>query len=241
MTELRRWADEGATPSELAALDEARSIRPSSDARKRMLAGVGVGVALGVTTASSAAAGTTVLGSVLGKALLATAVVVALSGAAWQYRQRSKVSQQASAHAQARRVAPAVAPPAPQQEPARVATAEPAVAPAALPPEPLAHAPAAAALAPSASLSDEVAALDRARRALDSRKPQEALKELEAYRKRFPRGALGAEQSVLTVEALLAHGDGTRAIALADRFAAAQPKSAYARRVQDLVKAVRTK
>lgn len=236
MTDLRRWADEGATPSELRALAEARSTRPSSDARKRMLAGVGVGAALGVTTTSTAAA-TTVLGGALGKALLATAVVGVLSGAAWQYSHRSSTAALASAPSQPIAVAPPAPPSAvaPQVEPA-------APAPATVtPPELPAHPPAAAAPSPSASLSDEVAALDRARRALDAKAPGQALKELEAYRKRFPRGALGAEQTVLTVEALLLSGQNARAIALADRFAAAQPKSSYARRVQDLVKAVRTK
>jgi hypothetical protein len=236
MTELRRWADEGATPNELRALDEARSFRPSSDARRRMLAGVGLGAALGVTTASTAAASTTVLGGVLGKVLLATAVVAALGGAAWQYSRSNTTPPGA-----ARTKATPVARPAPQPVIAAPAGPEPAASPAVSPPESPARAPAAAAPAPSASLSDEVAALDRARRALDAKKPQAALKELAAYRKRFPRGTLGAEQTVLSVEALLAGGDNARAIVLADRFAAAQPQSAYARRVQDLVKAVRTK
>jgi hypothetical protein len=237
MTELRRWIDEGATPSELRALDEARSLRPSSDVRRRMLAGVGVGAALGVTTASTAAASTTIFGGMLGKALLATVVAAALSGAAWQYRQRSN----ATSHTAARAQATPVAPPAPEPQIPAPVVAEPVASPAVSPPPSPARPPAAAAPTPSASLSDEVAALDRARRALDSKRPQEALKELEAYRKRFPRGTLAAEQTVLSVEALLARGDNARAIALADRFAAAQPNSAYARRVQDLVKAVRTK
>ncbi len=237
MTDLRRWADEGATPDELDALAEARSSRPTSDARRRMLAGVGVGAALGITTASTAAAGTGVLGGVLGKALLATAVVGALSGAAWQYRQRSHATPPVAAPAAPRNGTP-LALPTPEPAPVAPTPAEPAAV--TLPEAPV-HAPAAAAPAPSASLSDEVTALDRARRALDSKAPQQALKELEAYRKRFPRGSLGAEQTALTVEALLLSGQNTRAVALADRFAAANPKSSYARRVQDLVKAVRTK
>jgi hypothetical protein len=239
MSDLRPWAEEGATESELRALAEARGMRPTSDARKRMLAGLGVGAALGVTTTSTAAAGTSLLGGIFGKALLATVVASALGGAAWQHSKRQDTST----------TTPSTAKPAASNlqgvSPAAAAPVQPQALPSSLPGEVmLPEAPARAAPAapsPSASLSAEVAALERARRALDSKAPREALKELEAYRKRFPRGSLGAEQTVLTIEALLMQGNSGRAIALADRFAAAQPHSPYARRAQDLVKAVRTK
>jgi hypothetical protein len=239
MSDLRPWAEEGATENELRALSEARGTRPTSDARKRMLAGVGVGAALGVTTTTSAAAaGTSMLGGIIGKALLATAVASALSGAVWQLSKRQDTSTLPS------NAKPAVSK-LQELPPAGAARAEPQASSSLLPSEVLPSGaparPASVAPSPSASLSAEVAALERARRALDSKAPRDALKELEAYRKRFPRGALGAEQTVLTVEALLMQGYSARAIALADRFAAAQPQSPYARRAQDLVKAVRTK
>jgi hypothetical protein len=239
MSELRPWAEEGATESELKALAEARGMRPGSDARKRMLAGVGVGAALGVTTTSSAAAGTTVLGGIVGKALLATAVASAISGAAWQLSKRPDTSpttpSEARPAASGRKELPPAAA-APTEPPALPSLPPGDVVPPEAPARPTRVGP-----SPSASLSAEVAALERARRALDAKAPREALKELEAYRKRFPRGSLGAEQTVLTIEALLMQGNHAGAISLADRFVAAQPQSPYARRAQDLVKAVRTK
>jgi hypothetical protein len=239
MSDLLPWADEGATESELRALAEARRVRPTSDARKRMLTGLGVGAALGVTTTSTAAAGTSLLGGILGKALLATAVASALSGAAWQLSKRQDSSAPTSSRAKpaASNVQGAL--------PAAAAPVEPQAVPSPLPsdvalPEAPTR-PAPSAPSGSANLSAEVAALERARRALDSKTPGAALKELEAYRKRFPRGALGSEHTVLTIEALLMQGNSERAVALADRFAAAQPQSPYARRAQALVKVARPK
>jgi hypothetical protein len=240
MSDLRPWVEEGATESELSALSEARGARPTRDARKRMLAGVGVGAALGVTTTTSAAAASTsMFGGILGKALLATAVASALGGAVWQLSKRQHTSTTLPSNAKPAATKLLELPPT------GAASVEPLASPSLLPSEvvsPGAPArPASVAPSPSASLSAEVAALERARRALDSKAPREALKELEAYRQRFPRGSLRAEQTVLTVEALLMQGNSARAIVLADRFAAAQPQSPYARRAQDLVKAVRTK
>jgi TolA-binding protein len=95
--------------------------------------------------------------------------------------------------------------------------------------------------AASAHLSEEVETLQRARKALASGSPDAALRELRAYSQRFPHGALASEETVLRVQALLARGENQKAVALADRFAAAHAESPLASRVQELVRAARGK
>ena len=84
------------------------------------------------------------------------------------------------------------------------------------------------------TLSEELAALDRARSALASSRPTEALSLLEDHDARFPRGALAAETTVLRVEALLGAGDAASARSLADRFVATNPESPYVPRLRSL-------
>jgi hypothetical protein len=257
MTDLRRWSEEGATSGELDMLRAARDRRPGADTRARNLAkvGVGAGAALAATSGGSAAAGG-LGGGAVAKIVAGAVFVVAAAGATWKLAgpaQDAGSSQGApvAGSASAAVFAATAAAPAASSSPGAEASADPppneepeaplpSAAPAAPGRAPRARSSAAAA-SPSGKLAAEVLALERASRALDARSPAEALRELEKYKKQFPKGSLASEQIVLRVQALLAQGDHTRAAAEADRFAAAHPDSPYARRVQDMVRAARRK
>jgi hypothetical protein len=86
------------------------------------------------------------------------------------------------------------------------------------------------------SLAEEVAALDRARARLAADDPAAALRALDAYRARFVRGKLAAEEIVLRVQALLAHGDRAGAAAVERAFSRAHPESPYVARLRALVR-----
>lgn len=85
------------------------------------------------------------------------------------------------------------------------------------------------------SLSEEVAALDAARRELAAGRARSALGAIDAYRARFPAGALRAEATVLRVEALLGSGDRAGAEREASVIVRAAPESRHAARVLDLL------
>jgi hypothetical protein len=95
--------------------------------------------------------------------------------------------------------------------------------------------PHAAATAVSASLSDEVSALDTARRELAAGRARSALDAIDAYRARFPQGALRTEATVLRVEALLGSGNRAAAEREANAIVRAAPGTRHAARVLDLL------
>jgi hypothetical protein len=86
-------------------------------------------------------------------------------------------------------------------------------------------------------LEREVELLDGARQALARGDASRASEEVSRYEAEFPRGMLGPEAIVLRVEVLLRQGRRTAAEALARRFLAANPSGAYARRLEELLKA----
>jgi len=87
---------------------------------------------------------------------------------------------------------------------------------------------------PSSSMADEVAAIDRARRALRSGHTSDALRELARYREEFPSGVLTMESIILRVEAELKLGDRAAAERDAAKVIEAQPGSRYASRLRAL-------
>jgi hypothetical protein len=86
------------------------------------------------------------------------------------------------------------------------------------------------------TLAEEIATIDRARRALYDHDVHEALRALDEHDRRFPRGPLGPEASVLRVEALLAAGDRPAAEALGARLLAESPSGPLADRVRALLR-----
>jgi len=134
--------------------------------------------------------------------------------------------------------APLNAPPSPaavarvvKQAPA-AAAAEPA-APAL--PTTASPAPARPAVRPADSLSAELTAIEEARRALGEKNHGEALRLLDAYRKRFPRPRLTTEATVLRIETLVGMGDRAAAVATGKAFLARNADGPYARRVRSLI------
>jgi hypothetical protein len=84
------------------------------------------------------------------------------------------------------------------------------------------------------ALSEELAHLERARRALRAADVTGALRELSRYSARFPKGALLEEATLLTVEARLDAGDLSGARAAAARILDGDRTSPHARRLQSL-------
>jgi len=84
------------------------------------------------------------------------------------------------------------------------------------------------------SIAGEIAALDRARRAVASGDAGGALSALERYRAQFPRGVLQQEASVLRIEALSKAGQRGRARELARSFERAHPSSPHLERIRAL-------
>jgi hypothetical protein len=84
-------------------------------------------------------------------------------------------------------------------------------------------------------LSDEVAALERARRALADENGTTALKALSEYDREFKQRTLAPEAEALRIEALLKSGDAVAGRAAAQAFLARHPKSPLAKRVRSLI------
>jgi hypothetical protein len=235
MSELRRWSEDGATPSELALLQASRRERPPSSARARTLGalGVGFGALASMTTAAGTAGGAAVLTKVVGVTLLLGGATV--GGIVWQSRVHSpNVAETTGPHRPQAAVAAGtsasfaqrtVPPPGATME---IETSTPKTAargPKSAPPR-----------MAVGTLSIEVAALERVRDALAARDFDVALGALDRYQARFLAGDLAPEATVLRVEALLGRGDRALAAATANDFTAKHPESPYASRMQRLVR-----
>jgi hypothetical protein len=236
MTEPTRLLDEaGGDELELSLLRLARSEAPSGESRRRILAGVAaVGVtSLAAQTAEAAKVGGRSLSSGIKWALLGVAAVALPTGASWL--------RGGDSPAPVHKVAPPNALQAPASEvtpPGAPANLE-GPAPLTLDDLPLLQdgAPQAApgvSRAAQGSLAEEVAQLQKAKLALKGGNPAEALSELNVYAQRFPRPRLGAEATVVRIEALSASGNTDRAKALAEGFLAKNPNSPYAGRLRSL-------
>ena len=85
-----------------------------------------------------------------------------------------------------------------------------------------------------AKLRDEIRILDRARSALHSRTPHQALQELAQYFNAHPSGMLEPEAAVLRIEALREDGDRVQSAAASREFLARHPDGPLADRVRRL-------
>ncbi|MBW2525835.1 MAG: tetratricopeptide repeat protein, partial [Deltaproteobacteria bacterium] len=94
---------------------------------------------------------------------------------------------------------------------------------------------AAAEAAVDAGLGAEVRALDRARSAMQSGRPDDALRALEQYEREFSGGALAPEARVMRIDALRRAGRTAQAEAMGRDFLARHPDSPHARRVRSLI------
>ena len=225
MSELRHWAEEDGTAEELALLEVARRRRALPAQRAAVLSALGLGVATGT---ASAAAVTGFATKLVGLALLAS---IGLGVAVWSPPPGKPAASVAK---------PTAAPLAVTSSERAVPSSESSISapePATEPIEPSAKVfvRPRAAPEPSSSLSRELQALKQAHDALARSNPNGALAALDDYHAHFPQGALGAEETVIRVQALLARGDRARATAIARQFSTAHPDSLYARRVEQLV------
>lgn len=87
----------------------------------------------------------------------------------------------------------------------------------------------------ASSMGQEIATVDLARRALREGDAGAALRTLDEYRARWPRGVFAIEVMVLRVETLLAMGQRAAAESLAASTIRAQPTSRYATRLRNLL------
>jgi hypothetical protein len=205
--------------------------RPSMAARTKTLTMLGVGAttvagaAAGISIApKAAAAGWLAMAKWTAVGVLAIGATAAGVGIATRHHDgdlvRAPVATTVTAHAP---VPPVVADTAPT-------TIE-------LPTETAHHAPQAHVVAqPAAStLAEQVAALDRARVALDAHDGARARKLVDNYESEYPSGAFTQEAEVVRVEALVRDGNRAEAERAGKRFLAAYPKSPHAARVRTLL------
>jgi hypothetical protein len=125
---------------------------------------------------------------------------------------------------------PNVAATTPVIDPVATPSAEQPASPAATPTAPAPPAlPATSAHRPQDSLAAEVAILSRATRDLRAGRPAEALKALDEYRRKFPKGLLSEEHRAARAQALCALGRFDEANA---KLAELTPKSPLAARAK---------
>jgi hypothetical protein len=87
---------------------------------------------------------------------------------------------------------------------------------------------------PPPSIQAELATLDHARQALARGDEAEARRDVAAYRASYPRGQLGAEATVIEIEAISRAGDAATATRIARHFLQTNPQSPLAPRVRAL-------
>ena len=257
MSEPRRLLSDpdGATPFERGLLESYSAEQPSAAARTRALgiASVAAGTVATIGVAAGAGAAAPKAAGLAGLAVFKWVVIgVAVAGAATTVvvvRPDPEPVVVVTTSTKASPVAPAKATAAVAPTPQVTAAAEarvepPAISPADLRAAPSAPAPvapratpvAAAPAAPaSGSLPAEIAALDRARKALEGGDPAQALTLVDAYQSQYPNGTFSEEAEVLRIEALAKRGDRARATSAGQRFLAAHPTSPHAARIRAIL------
>ena len=230
MIDPTRLTDEqGGDELESSLLQLARNEGPSTEGRRKILAAIAAASATSLATQNAQAASTAGKGMTVAKwgvvAVLALAVPAVLLLRSGQDARLKPVPSALKAPATE------VKAPSPTEAdgPAPLALEDLPT----LPPAPVSGA-APSAKQPQGSLADEVAQLQKAKLALKSGSPTQALAELGTYSQRFPRPMLGAEATVLRIEALSQSGDAARARTLAEGFLAKNPNSPYAARLRNL-------
>ena len=233
MSDPTRLTDEaGGDQLETSLLQLARHEGPSAEGRRKILAGIAAASVTSAATQGAKATSTTGKGmtatkwGVLAVAAVAIPAAILLRHAA-EPAPSKPVPSALKAPASEVRATP-VAPPADAEGPAPVALED-------LPALPSPPPASAATKQPQGSLADEVAQLQKAKLALKGGSPSQALAELGTYAQRFPRPMLGAEATVLRIEALSQNGDAARAKSLAEGFLAKNPNSPYAARLRSLI------
>ena len=226
----------GGDPLESSLLQLARNEGPSTDGRRKILAAIAAAGTASVATQQAKAASTTGKGMTVAKwGILAVAAVaipaaILLRGSDDAPTPRKPAPSALKAPATEVQATPAPGTPTQADGPAPLALEDLPTLPSVMP----ATGSASSSKQPQGSLADEVAQLQKAKLALKGGSPTLALAELVTYGQRFPRPMLGAEATVLRIEALSQTGDGARAKTLAEGFLAKNPNSPYAARLRSL-------
>jgi hypothetical protein len=227
----QRLLDEGSTSFESKLLRAGRKDAPAPHNRRRIAAALGVGsvFAAGTVATGASASGKTWLGfATAGTARLTAGIAAGALAVYGGVHALGPAPVEPNAKPAATASPPAPRPvveaaPAPlEPAPVPVETAEP-------PPR-----------RPTASpvldtLSEELALLDRARRALAQRDYAGTLAALDDHARRFPKRHLASEATVLRIETLVKSGDVAQATRLGKAFLARQPNGPYAKRVSSLI------
>jgi hypothetical protein len=246
MTDLKRWAEDGAPDSVRRLLEAASNERPSeaSLAKSLSVAALGIGTLVGSSSASGAAIGaakTTLLAST---AWIKTGVVVTAFAAATGgvYVAASRAPSATEPPKSVPRVAMANA--APRTQPF---AGETAPTPSPVSPVPAAAAPRVTAPSKITSgetprvedadqLAEEVRWVDRARAAVASGRSVEALGLLDSYDSRYASRGFAPESLYLRMRALLALGRDDEARKVASRLSRSYPATPQAARARELLK-----
>lgn len=234
MTDPTRLIEEaGGDELEGSLLQLARNEGPSAEGRRKILAAIAAASATTAAAHSAKAASSAVKGVTIAKWGVLAVAAVAIPAAL--------LLRSTDDSAQVKAVPSTLKAPASEVKPTPVApSAVEGPAPLTLddlPALPVEVSPSAAPASKAAaqgSLADEVAQLQKAKLALKSGSAAQALTELGTYAQRFPRPMLGAEATVLRIEALTQTGDSARAKSLAEGFLAKNPNSPYAARLRKL-------
>jgi hypothetical protein len=228
MTEPRRLIEETDNEVEALLLRAGQAYRPPPSIRAGALAALGVGGSSLVLAKSATAAvsvwslkGWIVAGLIVGGSTAGLGLAVSQQETATTV----EPTRMPVTPAEVRSEPPAVVP-------------RPAAAPeAAAPPEPAAEPATPAAPLPKArpakpTLTEELAAVDAASSALRAGDGAGAMRMLDEYARRFPRGRLRLEASVLRIEALAKTGQRAEAARRAKAFLKRYPNSVLAPRLK---------
>ncbi len=230
----RLLASADATDLEKKLLDSWADERPTQASRDKTLAMLGL--AGGATAAGAGAASIAPKAAAAGWAAIAK--WIGISAIAIGAGVTGVVVASHARHAEES------APPAATNEPARVVEK---TAPVAKPVETQApvtieipaapHATSQAKVAPPAAstLAQQVAAIDRARGALDSGDAARARHLVDAYESEYPSGTFTQEAEAIRIDALLREGNRAEAERAGKRFLGTYPKSPHAARVRTLL------
>jgi hypothetical protein len=213
MTDPTRLIEEaGGDELESSLLQLARTEGPSTDGRRKILAAIAAASATSLATQTAHAAGATSKSMTIAKWSVLAVMAVAIPAAVLL---RNNADETTAANQV----------PSALKAPASEVKATPVAPPAAAEPE----GPAPVALEDLPTLPSETPASG----AIPGAKPQQGSLADEVAQ-RFPRPMLGAEATVLRIEALSQSGDAARAKTLAEAFLAKYPNSPYATRLRSL-------
>jgi hypothetical protein len=251
MTDIERLLDDSPSPRTRALLHAGCSDMPPAHFSKQLLASIGAAAAVGAATGGAAAASAKMGGIISGAASSGVAAPsLALIAAKWVAVGvfGGGILAAGAEAAFVPQAVPSLAPRGTKSSPEKAVAPDANIVPqrAVAPVEPVVSSlPPASATAPqsvapavasettrSGKLGDEVAIIDRVRRALASGNTSLALSELDRFARSSTTGVFDREARVLRIQALRDAGDVVGARKLADQYLLDFPDDAHAVRLR---------